>query len=91
MITNCFKYAFKEIDNGEIFVKLTKFGGENILTISDNGPGIPDDLNLLKSNSLGFKLLNIFTKQLKGSCDFKNSPGLTVTIKFKDEQEGFNS
>jgi two-component sensor histidine kinase len=91
LITNCFKYAFKEIDNGEIFVKLTKFGGETILTIPDNGPGIPDDLNLLKSNSLGFKLLNIFTKQLKGRYDFKNSPGLTITIKFKDEQEGFNS
>jgi len=91
LITNCFKYAFKEIDNGEIFVKLTKFGGETILTISDNGPGIPEDLNISKSNSLGFKLLNIFTKQLKGSCDFKNSPGLTITIKFKDEQEGFNS
>ena len=91
LITNCYKYAFKEIDNGEIVVKLTKFEGETILTISDNGPGIPENINLSKSNSLGFKLLNIFTKQLKGSYEFKNSQGFTISIKFKDEQEGFNS
>ena len=38
-------------------------------------------------NSLGFKLLNIFTKQLKGSFEYRNAPGLIVCVKFTEEIE----
>jgi two-component sensor histidine kinase/PAS domain-containing protein len=85
LITNAFKYAFGEKLTCSIDVKLKSNGNEIELLISDSGNGIAKDFDISKSNSLGFKLINIFTKQLKGSFDFFNNSGLTIIIKFKNE------
>ena len=91
LITNCFKYAFKNQTSGDIFVSLKKTEQDLILSISDSGQGLPSELDLNTLKSLGFKLINIFTRQLKGTYELKNNPGLSVTIKFKNEQESINS
>lgn len=85
LITNAFKYAFGEHLNGNIDVKLKSNSNEIELSISDSGNGIAKDFNISKSNSLGFKLITIFTKQLKGTYEYFSNPGLTVIIKFKNE------
>ena len=91
LITNSYKYAFKEKNIGNIYIKLKKQNGISSLIIADDGPGLAEGMDLTKLNSLGFKLLNIFTKQLKGNYVVNNENGLSITINFKDEQEGFNS
>ena len=85
LITNAFKYAFGEKLTGSINVKLKSNGDDIELSISDSGNGIDKDFNISKSNSLGFKLINIFTKQIKGSFEYFSNPGLTICIKFKNE------
>ena len=87
LITNSFKYAFLDKKKGDIYVKLTKIEDEITLCVSDSGPGIPAEFNIKEVNSLGFKLLNIFTKQLKGSFEYRNAPGLIVCVKFTEEIE----
>ncbi len=87
LITNSFKYAFLEKKTGSIYVKLTNIEDEINLRIYDTGPGLPTNFDLKKASSLGFKLLNIFTKQLKGSFEYYNNPGLNVCVKFKAEIE----
>ena len=91
LVTNSFKYAFQDRASGDIFISLKQIGESQVLTVRDNGPGIPGDKDLTKSNSLGFKLLNIFTKQLKGKYEFENNSGLSIKISFTNEQEGTNS
>jgi len=91
LITNSYKYAFKEKTSGNIYISLKKHDSFVILTVADDGPGLTEGIDLTKLNSLGFKLLNIFTKQLKGTYVVKNENGLSISITFKDEQEGFNS
>jgi PAS domain S-box-containing protein len=91
LITNAFKYAFKEVLNGTINVKLICIENQVELSISDSGDGIDKDFNISKSSSLGFKLITIFTKQLKGTLNYFNNPGLTVKITFKNEEESTNS
>jgi two-component sensor histidine kinase/PAS domain-containing protein len=85
LITNSFKYAFLDKKSGDIYVKLTKTQDEINLCIYDSGPGIPAEFDIKEAKSLGFKLINIFTKQLKGSFEYKNNPGLNVCVKFKDD------
>jgi two-component sensor histidine kinase len=69
-----------------------KLNGEEILyEISDNGPGIPTNLDYSKTKSLGFKLLSIFVKQLKGKYELINDNGLQILIRFKNDTENFNS
>jgi two-component sensor histidine kinase len=91
LITNCFKYAFNEREKGNIHVSLKRENEFTSLTIADDGPGLPENYDLTKTKSLGFNLLVIFTKQLKGTYKVSNLNGLQITINFKDEQEGFNS
>ena len=87
LITNSFKYAFLDKKTGSIYVKLTNIEDEINLCIYDTGPGLPTNFDLKNASSLGFKLLNIFTKQLKGSFEYYNNPGLNVCVKFKAEVE----
>lgn len=91
LITNCFKYAFNGREKGNIHVSLKRENEMTRLSIADDGPGLPENYELTKAQSLGFNLLVIFTRQLKGSYEVKNLNGLQITINFKDEQEGFNS
>jgi PAS domain S-box-containing protein len=91
LITNAFKYAFKDLLKGSINVKLICIENQVELSISDSGAGIDKDFNISKSSSLGFKLITIFTKQLKGTLKYFNNPGLTVTITFKNEEESTDS
>ncbi len=88
LVTNSLKYAFNDpkiIGKMDIILKKNNDSDTILLTISDNGPGIPINIDISKSKSLGFKLLNIFTKQLKGTYQIKNEIGLSITICFKNE------
>lgn len=88
LVTNSLKYAFNDPEiSGKMDIILKKNNDSDtiLFTISDNGPGIPINMDISKSKSLGFKLLNIFTKQLKGTYQIKNEIGLSITICFKNE------
>jgi|GEM_PF-5378529 len=85
LITNSFKYAFEHEKGGIITIKLKEMDSEIHLIVSDNGPGLPDNLNLKKADSFGYKLLNIFVKQIKGSYEYENNQGLSIKIKFKND------
>lgn len=88
VVTNSFKYAFNNIKNKEgnkLFVSIhsnINLANEIILIVKDNGPGLPEQFDIKKSKSLGFKLIHIFVKQLKGELKYYNDNGLTFEIKF---------
>ena len=90
VVTNSFKYAFNtpaaEQGGGTLFVSLhrnSEIAGGLVLSVKDNGPGLPEGIDLSKSQSLGFKLIHIFVKQLKGELNYFNDGGLNFVIKFK--------
>ena len=87
LVTNCYKYAFIDSNKGDIFIKLHKIENNLELVISDSGNGIPSEFQPSESKSLGFKLLSIFVKQVKGTYQFSNIPGLEVKIKIPLEAE----
>jgi PAS domain S-box-containing protein len=53
------------------------------LTVSDNGAGIPENLNLKNLNSLGLQLVNVLVEQLDGELELKRNNGTEFTIRFK--------
>jgi len=87
-ITNSLKYGFEGKDEGLIQIGLQKGEtGENdyVLTISDNGVGFGDEVNLKSTKSLGLKLIHNLARQLQGSVTRDHSKeGTTYKIKFKD-------
>jgi two-component sensor histidine kinase len=84
-ITNCIKYAFDK-DGGDIFIKARVSDPETILlSITDNGRGLPGNFNFAKTSSLGMEMMKALSKQLGGSFEIRNDFGVVVTIKFKIE------
>ena len=82
LLTNSIKYAFKK-DEGEITIALQHDEEDYTLTYSDNGIGHESPEALLKSKSLGIKLIYLTSKQLKGSVQISSPQGLKYEIRFK--------
>ena len=84
LITNSLKYAFPEDRKGELKVSLRKFNENMVeLAISDNGVGIPYDVDFRKTESLGLRLVTILAEdQLHGKIDLDRSRGTEFKIIF---------
>jgi two-component sensor histidine kinase len=68
IVTNALKYAFDDQRKGILWLSIEKKDSLNyLLKIGDNGPGIPDSVNIKTLNSLGLKLIDRLSTQLKGS------------------------
>jgi len=87
LLSNTLKHAFPEDRKGEIKVTLKK--GEDKagllydLTISDNGIGMPKDLDIRKTETLGLQLVTTLVEnQLRGTLEMVSSAGTEFHIRF---------
>jgi PAS domain S-box-containing protein len=87
LMTNALKYAFPDNTKGAILIKALVHEDKSIeLTFSDNGIGIPEHIDLTKSESLGLKIVRtLVVSQIKGKLEILAKNGTTVRIKFKDK------
>jgi two-component sensor histidine kinase len=52
-----------------------------ILIVSDNGIGIPEDLDIEDLDSLGIQLINTLVEQLNGELELKRNDGTEFAIR----------
>lgn len=83
LFTNSLKYAFIS-DKGNISVTLKKENESYILTYKDSGKGIENMNTLNKNKSLGYKLITLGIKQLKGNLTITHTKPLTYKIEFSN-------
>ena len=84
LVTNAYKYAFSDQDIGVIEIVLSRMDEGLSLDVRDNGKGMPEDFDLTKAKSLGMKLVQILSRQLKGKVNWANSGGAHFIIEFKE-------
>ncbi|WP_435416472.1 sensor histidine kinase [Polaribacter aestuariivivens] len=85
IITNSYKYAFRNNKNNKLSIAINKNKDNNYqLVIEDNGPGLSNDFDIKKAKSLGLRLINRLVKQLQGSLNQTNKNGAKFEISFKD-------
>jgi len=94
VVTNIFKHAFPERDNG--YVKVCLYKKENnqvFLSISDDGIGLPDNFDVYGNSSLGINLIDVLSKQLNADYEYKNAThGTYFVLRFeKDEIKGIGN
>ena len=85
VISNAFKYAYPEQKGGriEITQKLSK-DNKVFIRVKDHGIGIPDSLDIEKTETLGLKLIrNLVLRQLNGDLQIRKQNGTEVLIEFK--------
>ena len=88
LVSNSLKYAFPEGKDGEISISLQSLDKDQYeLIVSDNGIGLPKDLDFKKSDSLGMKLVTNFTERtLHGKIERNTHKGTEFKIIFKEKK-----
>ncbi len=76
LISNALKHAFppnveRTSEPPRIELSMMPVGGwQHILTVSDNGIGLPDDFRFPSTQTLGMFLIDILVRQLRGKIDW---------------------
>jgi PAS domain S-box-containing protein len=82
LISNALKHAFPPGRSGRIDVRLAMHA-DNImmLSVSDDGVGIPADFDLTSSTTLGLQLVSLLTEQLRGELQVQRAGPTCFTLK----------
>lgn len=80
IITNSFKHAFNELNEGIITIDLKKKVNSYHLLISDNGKGL--DLSNIEKNTLGLDIVKALVEQINATIEINSQNGLKYSLKF---------
>jgi PAS domain S-box-containing protein len=76
LVSNAFKYAFPGERRGRILVEITPMGEQMlVLSIRDDGVGLPEELDPESTPTLGLKLVFDLAGQLDGHMTMSSRPG----------------
>jgi two-component sensor histidine kinase len=84
LVTNAIKYAHPAGVAGTIKIEASDPGdGTIVIEVTDDGVGLPDGFDPVRSQSLGFRTIRLLAKQLRGSIAFENyGLGLNCELRF---------
>lgn len=85
LLSNSLKYAFLPDKEGNITVEFSLKNSQYILMVSDNGAGLPDDFDINKSDSLGFKLIKGLSRQIDAEVLIEKGKGTKICIIFQEK------
>jgi len=81
LVMNCFKHAYSEQSNNELFVSFRQLESDLAeLSVSDNGPGIPLSYDLESESTLGMRLVSNLVQQLRGIMHYSGDGGAHFRI-----------
>ena len=84
LFTNALKHAFVGRPGGKVTVALRRAAqGKIVLSVQDDGIGMPPETDIGKTNSLGFRLVQMLARQLKATVDMHVANGTTFTVTFE--------
>jgi two-component sensor histidine kinase len=82
LVTNSLKHAFTSLERNEIHLEISRINNKYQLIIQDNGKGLPNGQLPKNPNTLGLRLVSLFTDQLNGTLHYSNNGGACFTILF---------
>lgn len=84
LVSNSLKHAFAGRDRGKIRVVLRPDDGDKFkMVVSDDGVGLPKDLDVTQTESLGLQLVSMLVEQLQGTMRIEKNQGTSFEIVFK--------
>jgi len=83
LVSNALKHAFPDSKKGEIQIKLySNRQNRTKLVVSDDGIGLPENLNIQEPETLGLQLVYDLVKQIEGTVKLDRTEGTTFYISF---------
>jgi len=89
LVTNALKHAFPDGREGKVWLTLKRNAGgkEFHLTVRDDGVGIPEEVDIYSTKSLGMQLVvNLTESQLHGKVQVNRNHGTEIEIIFNETQ-----
>lgn len=84
LVSNSLKHAFSDGRKGKIIIDFHPYKeNKYILNFSDNGIGIPEDIDFRRTESLGLQLINTLVEQLEGKIELDRRNGTAFRIVFE--------
>lgn len=83
LVSNALKHAFSDDRQGKIDVDFCHDGSKYAtLQVSDNGKGIPEDLDFDRSETLGVQLVSLLAGQLRGTMTVQRRDPTRFVVRF---------
>ncbi|MBE9529267.1 MAG: PAS domain S-box protein, partial [Proteobacteria bacterium] len=84
LCSNAMKHAFPDNRPGELTIKLgaTEDKGLYMLSVADDGVGLPDDFDIESTTSMGVRLIGAMVTQLEGTLKIERTDGTKFEITF---------
>ena len=85
LINNSIKHAFPKNAEGVINIALKSDGNESVITVKDNGIGLPDDMDINSLSTFGLNIVNNLVDQIDGTFNnIKTEKGVIFEFKFEN-------
>ena len=89
VVSNALKHAFPDGKGGEVRIEICAESDQQLtLTVSDNGVGLPEGLDLHNTTSLGLQLVKTLVRQLDGTMEIHGQGGTEFKTGFVIPQTG---
>ncbi len=82
LLTNIMKYAFTGRDNGLITISASTNDNRAMITVQDNGIGIPESMDITNSTGFGLQLVDMMARQLLGRIKIERDNGTKIILEF---------
>ncbi|TLN15417.1 PAS domain S-box protein, partial [bacterium] len=83
LVANALKHAFPGNCPGHITVSCSQGNGVVVLTVADDGIGLPADLEIANAETLGLQLVTMLARQLRGRLVIVEAVvGTTISVSF---------
>lgn len=83
LLSNALKHAFPDGREGKIDIFVGKIAENRVkITVHDNGVGLPENLDIENSASLGLQLVYMLVDQLHGTIDISRTNPTALSVEF---------
>jgi two-component sensor histidine kinase len=83
LVSNALKHAFPAGRRGTLKVSLhSPTPGQLLLSVEDDGVGLPPGFDWDQARSLGFRMVHDLTRQIRGTLEVRQSGGTTFALSF---------
>jgi two-component sensor histidine kinase len=91
LVSNALKYAFPsgaDAEVGEVWIAARSEPPGNLtLIVGDNGVGLPDNVDIEDSPTMGLQLVRSFVAQLQGRLDVQRKAGTVFTVTIPERKD----
>lgn len=82
LVSNCGKHAFRGCHTGRVLLALRRDGAHAVLTVSDDGVGLPERIAVESADTVGLQLVVGFARQLGGDLRILDRRTAAFRVRF---------